>query len=65
MWLNDVEKAICAIREHKPDVEWGTCFKSIEPAYDGIVFTTTYHTYVKWFSATGQVIERRKDDWLK
>ena len=47
MWLSDVEKAIAKMREEMCDFNF-ICVESIKPSADGgIVFKTTYHTYIK------------------
>lgn len=58
MWLQDLENALAAMRE-KYDFNM-FCVEKITPAADGgIVFKTTYHTYIKWFP-NGTVIEREE-----
>jgi hypothetical protein len=65
MWLQDLEKALARLKE-----EYGInlnfiCVENIRPAADGgIVFKTTYHTYIKWFP-NGEVRERNEGDWRK
>ena len=50
MWFRDIGLAWQAIREFKNE-ERNLDFyvSSVRPAVDGIVFRTTYHTYIKWF----------------
>ena len=46
MWLQDLEKALAYLRE-KCDFNF-ICVESIKPSADGgIVFKTTYFTYIK------------------
>lgn len=63
MWLQDLEKAIKALRESEKYQY--TCFKNAMPCWDGgICFETTYFTFVKWFP-NGTITEHHKDDWRK
>ena len=60
MWLCDLEKAIKAVKEKKGN---DTLFTKIEPCWDGgIVFTTTYHTFIKWYP-DGTITERGEHEW--
>lgn len=62
MWMGDLLKATAAIKIYKgKDI----CIKSAVPAVDGIVFETTYFTYIKWYRADGHIEERPKDAWRK
>lgn len=63
MWLQDLEKALAKMREQYDFNMF--CIESITPAADGgIVFKTTYHTYIKWFP-NGEIRERHEGDWRK
>lgn len=63
MWLQDLEKALARLKE-ECDYNF-ICVKSITPAADGgIVFKTTYHTYIKWFP-DNTIRERKEGDWRK
>ena len=63
MWLQDLEKALAKLREQY-NFSF-ICVESITPAADGgIVFKTTYHTYIKWFP-NGEIRERNEGDWRK
>lgn len=65
MWMCDLEKAIAKVREFLGLQARGILFESIKPSYDGgIVFKTTSHTYIKWFS-DGTVIEQEEGVWRK
>lgn len=65
MWMCDLEKAIGRVTEFLGPRACGTLFESIKPSYDGgIVFKTTCHTYIKWFS-DGTVIEREEWAWRR
>ena len=60
MWLQDVEKAIAKMREEMPNFNL-IYVESIKPSADGgVVFKTTYHTYIKVYR--NGVIEEKKED---
>lgn len=62
MWMGDLLKATAMVKRHKgKDI----CIKSAVPAVDGIVFETTYFTYIKWYREDGRIEERSKDAWRK
>ena len=64
MWLQDVEKAIVKMREEMPDFNF-ICVESIKPSADGgVVFKTTYHTYIKVYR-NGVIVEKGEDEWRK
>lgn len=64
MWLQDLEKALAKLREERPDFKL-LCVDSITPCWDGgIVFKTTYHTYIK-VCRNGVITERKEKDWKK
>jgi hypothetical protein len=61
MWLQDLEKALARLKE-ECDYNF-ICVEKIAPAADGgIVFETTYNTYVKWFP-DGTITEKQKGAW--
>ena len=62
MWMGDLLAATDAVMEYK---EHNLCIKSVVPALDGIVFETTYFTYIKWYRGDGHVEEHNKDEWRK
>lgn len=63
MWLQDLEKALAKLKEQY-DYNF-ICVEKITPSVDGgIVFKTTNHTYIKWFS-DGTVIEREEGAWRR
>lgn len=63
MWLQDLEKALARLKE-ECDYNF-ICVEKITPSADGgIVFKTTYHTYIKWFP-NGEIVERKEGDWRK
>ena len=64
MWLNDVEKAIVKLREEMPNFNF-ICVESIKPSADGgIVFKTTYHTFIKVYR-NGVIEEKKEGEWRK
>lgn len=64
MWIGDLAQAIQAVRQFKgEDVDF--CIKSAVPAVDGIVFETTYFTFIKWYYEDGHVEEHERDAWRK
>lgn len=63
MWIGDLAQAIQAVRQFKNDRNF--CIKSAVPAVDGIVFETTYFTYIKFYYEDGRVEEHGKDEWRK
>ena len=61
MWLQDLEKALARLKE-ECDYNF-ICVEKITPSADGgIVFKTTYHTYIKWFP-NGEIEERKEEEW--
>lgn len=60
MWTHDLFVAVASIMTYKGN---NFCIKSAVPAVDGIVFETTYSTYIKWYRADGHIEERSKDAW--
>jgi hypothetical protein len=47
MWLQDLEKAVIKLREERCDFNF-ICVESVKPSADGgIIFKTTYFTYIK------------------
>lgn len=63
MWLSDLEKAVKAVREFLGERVAYVCFDKVQPCADGgIVFETTYETYIKWFQS-GEVIEKSLHAW--
>ena len=63
MWISDLAQAIQAVRQYKNDRNF--CIKSAVPAVDGIIFETTYFTYIKWYREDGRVEEHARDAWRK
>lgn len=64
MWLQDVEKAIAKMREEMPNFNF-ICVESIKPSADsGIVFKTTYHTFIKVY-LNGVIEEKKEGEWRK
>lgn len=63
MWIGDLAQAICSVRQFKNDRNF--CIKSAVPAVDGIVFETTYFTFIKWYYEDGHVEEHAQDAWRK
>lgn len=63
MWIGNLAQAIQAVRQYKNDRNF--CIKSAVPAVDGIVFETTYFTFIKWYYEDGHVEEHARDDWRK
>ena len=63
MWLSDLEKALAKMREEMCDFNF-ICIKKITPAVDGIVFETTYDTYIKVYR-NGVIEEKQKGEWRK
>ena len=64
MWLNDLEKAIAKLREERCDFNF-ICVENVKPSADGgVVFKTTYFTYIKVFR-DGTIIEKKEDEWRK
>ena len=60
MWMSDLVKAAQAVKEKKGE---DFVIQDTKPCWDGgIVFHTTYHTYIKWFP-NGEIVERREDEW--
>lgn len=62
MWLFEVAEVIQKVKQEKGG---DIVLKSIRPAYNGIVFETTYETFIKWFRVDGHIEEHHKDDWRK
>ena len=54
MWLFEVAEVIQKVKQEKGG---NVVLKSIRPAYDGIVFETTYFTYIKWYRVDGKIEE--------
>ena len=63
MWIGDLAQAIQAVRQFKNDRNF--CIKSAVPAVDGIVFETTYFTFIKFYYEDGHVEEHARDAWRK
>ena len=64
MWLQDVEKTIAKMREEMPNFNL-VYVESIKPSADGgVVFKTTYHTYIKVYR-NGAIEEKKEDEWRK
>ena len=64
MWLTDLEKALAYLREKKDNFN-EIVVKKITPAADGgIVFETTYHTFIKVYR-NGVITERGEKDWRR
>ena len=62
MWLYEVAEVIQKVLQEKGrDI----VLKSIKPAVDGIVFETTYETFIKWFRVDGHIEEHHKGAWRK
>ena len=61
MWLGDLAQAVQAVRQFKNGINF--CIKSAVPAVDGIVFETTYFTYIKFYYEDGHIEEHKKDEW--
>ena len=60
MWLCDLMTAAQAVKEQKGS---DILFTKVEPCWDGgVVFTTTYHTFIKWFP-NGTITERGEHEW--
>jgi hypothetical protein len=62
MWIGDLLAATAAAKEYKGQ---NFCVTSAVPAVDGIVFETTYFTYIKWYRTDGHIEEHAKDAWRK
>lgn len=60
MWMGDLLVATAAVMEYKGR---NFCIKSAIPAVDGIVFETTYFTYIKWYREDERIEEHSKDAW--
>jgi len=58
--MSDLLEATARVKVHKGK---NFCIKSALPAVDGIVFETTYFTYIKWYRADGRIEEHSKDAW--
>lgn len=47
MWLQDLKNAVVKLQEERPDFKT-ICLKDVRPCADGgIIFRTTYFTYIK------------------
>ena len=65
MWLQDLEKALAKLKEQYGFNFNTICIENVKPSADGgIVFKTTYHTYIKWFP-NGEIRERNEGEWRK
>lgn len=62
MWLCELAEVVQKVREVKGN---DVVLKKVTPAYDGIVFETTYFTYIKWYRIDGRIEEHEKDEWRK
>jgi hypothetical protein len=63
MWIKDLETATKAVIEFLGDRRAFVCFDKVKPCADGgIVFETTYETYIKWFQ-NGEVVEKSLQAW--
>lgn len=64
MWLTDLEKALAYLREKKDNFNEIVVEKITPSADGGVVFKTTYHTYIKVYR-NGVIEERQEGDWRK
>lgn len=64
MWLTDLQKALAYLQEKRDNFN-EIVVEKITPSWDGgIVFKTTYHTYIKVYR-NGTIEERNEEDWRK
>ena len=64
MWLGDLEKALAKMREEMCDFNFIYVEKITPSADGGIVFKTTYHTYIKVYR-NGLIEEEQEGEWRK
>lgn len=54
MWLCELVEVVQKVKEKKGG---NVVLKKVIPTYDGIVFETTYFTYIKWYRVDGKIEE--------
>lgn len=54
MWLCELAEVVQKVKEVKGG---NVVLKKVVPAYDGIVFETTYFTHIKWYRVDGKIEE--------
>lgn len=54
MWLCELVEVVQKVKEVKGN---DVILKKVIPTYDGIVFETTYFTYIKWYRVDGRIEE--------
>lgn len=54
MWLCELVEVVQKVKEKKGG---NVVLKKVTPTYDGIVFETTYFTYIKWYRVDGKIEE--------
>ena len=54
MWLYELVEVVQKVKEKKGG---NVVLKKVIPTYDGIVFETTYFTYIKWYRVDGRIEE--------
>ena len=59
MWLCELAKVVQKVKEVKGG---DIVLKKVAPAYDGIVFETTYFTYIKWYRVDGRIEEYSSEE---
>lgn len=61
MFIGDLNKALEAVRKQFPHIY----LENVRGSADGgVVFKTTYFTYIKWFK-DGHIEEHKEDEWRK
>ena len=59
-WMSTLIKAATAVKKQKGE---DFKIKAVSSCWDGgVVFETTYSTYIKWYP-DGIITERGKDEW--
>ena len=56
MWMDDLEKAIQAVKTFKGDM-WGFVCEKIVPSGERILLKTSYHTIIVYNVNTGEITE--------
>lgn len=54
MWLCELAEVVQKVKEK---MGGNVVLKKVIPTYDGIVFETTYFTYIKWYRVDGKIEE--------
>ena len=52
MWLCELVEVVQKVKEK---MGGNVVLKKVIPTYDGIVFETTYFTYIKWYRVDGRI----------